>query len=132
MTRNLKLLVLEGKVRPRDRRLGPGINRAKALTAISEAGAKVRHDSGGRLLVIEAPARAEKELRERLPEARLVAVDADVKDELSSLDETESLFLDALKLRMSKSFRDAKRRRKYGETPEEKELFSGSCVREEY
>src|SRR5688500_1574584 len=120
MERNLKLLILE---RSRDRRLGARGDRAKALNAISESGAKVRHDSGGRLIVIKASKKAEGLLAERLPEARLEPVDADVKGEITGLDATESLFLDALQIRTSKSYQDAKRRRKFGETPEEQELF---------
>jgi hypothetical protein len=132
MDENLKLLILESKEAPSDRRLLARIDRAKALNAISASGAKVRHDSGGRLMVIEARDQAEKSLAERLPEARLVPVDVDVKAELPDLDETESLFLDALRVRTSETYRDAKSRRKFGETPEEQELVSGPDVREEY
>lgn len=132
MGENLKLLVIKTEERLRDQRLGFKIDRRKALKAISLSGAKVRHDSGGRLIVIELPEKAEKTLTERLPNARLVPVDFDVRDSIADLDSTESLFLEALKIRTSKSYRDAKKRRKVGETPEEKELMTGSCVREEY
>lgn len=132
MEKNMKLLVLEGDEPSGDRRLGSRITRSKALNAISAAGAKVRHDSGGRLLLIEAPEAAERALTKRLPGARLVPVDSDVRDSIAELDPSESLFLEALKIRNSKSYRDAKKRRKFGETPEEKKLFSGSCVREDY
>lgn len=132
MDGDLKLLVLEGQELSRDRRLGFRIDRSKALNTVSASGATVHHDSGGRLIVIEAPEEAEKTLTERLPGARLVPVDADVKDTIADLDPTESLFLDALKIRTSSSYRDAKARRAFGETPEEQELFTASCVREEY
>ena len=132
MSENLKLLVLGAAQPPRDRRLGFRIDRSKALNAILSLGAKVRHDSGGRLIVIEAQKKAEKGLTERLPGARLVPVDSDVRDSIPDLDSTESLFLEALKIRTSKRYRDAKKRRKVGETPEEKELISGPCVREDY
>lgn len=132
MSENMKLLVLEAEEPSRDRRLGLRTNRTKALNAISSSGAKVRHDSGGRLIVIEVPEEAEKALTERLSRARLVPVDSDVRGLITDLDSTESLFLDALKIRTSKNYRDAKKRRKVGETPEEKELTSGPCVREEY
>ena len=132
MGENLKLLVLEAKESPRDRKLEFRVDRSKALNAISSSGAKVRHDSGGRLIVIEAPKKAEKALTKRLPGARLVPVGSDVRDSIADLDSTESLFLEALKIRTSKSYRDAKKRRKVGETPEEKELVSAPDVREDY
>lgn len=108
------------------------MERTKTLNALSLSDAKVSHDSGGRLIVIEVPEEAEQALIERLPGARLVPIDSDVKNIMRDLDPTESLFLDALKIRTSKEYRDAKKQRKYGETPEEKKLFSASCVREEY
>lgn len=132
MDGDLKLLILEGEELSRDRRLEFRIDRSKALNTVSASGAAVRHDSGGRLIVIEAPEEAEKTLTERLPGARLVPVDADVRDMITDLDPTESLFLDALKIRTSEDYREAKARRTFGETPEEKELFTASCVREEY
>ena len=132
MDKNRKLLILEAEERSRDQRLGSRIDRAKALNAISASGAKVHHDSGGRLLVIEAAEEAAKALTRRLPGARLVPLDSELKDSISGLDPTESLFLDALKTRTSEKYRDAKRRRKFGETPEEKELLSAPDVREEY
>jgi hypothetical protein len=132
MKRTLKLLILDDERAVRDRRLGSRIDRVRALNAISTSGAKVRHDSGGRLIVIDARKSAQDALEKSLPNARLVAVDADVKGSIPRLDETESLFLDALQIRSSKSYRDRKRRRKYGETPEEQALFDASCVREEY
>lgn len=132
MARTDKLLILDDERSASDRRLGTRIDRARALNAIAAAGAKVRHDSGGRLIVIDARKAAQDALAKSLPTARLVAVDADVKRSISRLDETESLFLDALKIRMSKSYRARKRRRRFGETPEEQALFDASCVREEY
>jgi hypothetical protein len=132
MDKNLKLLVMEGKVPAKDRRLGGKLDRVKTLNALAASGAKVRHDSGGRLIVIEASKEVEKSLAKSLPDVRLVRVDTDVRDSITSLDPTESLFLDALKIRASKSYRDAKKRRKFGETPEEQELLSAPDVREEY
>ena len=132
MNENQKLLVLEEGEGPHGGRLGARLDRSKVFTAMAAVGARVRHDSGGRLMVIEVPEGAERALAERLPGARLLPVDADVKGEIADLDPTESLFLDALKLRTSDSFREAKRRRKYGETPEEQLLLTASDVREEY
>lgn len=131
MDKNVKLLVLEEEP-SKDQRLGSRINRTKALNAISASGAKVRHDSGGRFLLIEAPESAERTLTQSVPGARLVSVDSAVQDSIGDLDPTESLFLEALKIRSSKSYRDAKKRRKYGETPEEKEQFSAPDHREDY
>ncbi|MGB7068787.1 MAG: hypothetical protein WBD22_04780 [Pyrinomonadaceae bacterium] len=131
--KNRKLLILEGNGPSDDRRLGARMDRTKAMNAVTAAGAKVRHDSGGRFIVIEATKAVEAELSKTLPEARIVDVDYDLGDSIADLDSTESLFLEALKIRSSKSYRDAKARRVPGESPEEKLLVSGgSCVREEY
>jgi hypothetical protein len=132
MDENLKLLVLEVEGSPRGRSREFRTDRSEALNAISASGVKVRHDSGGRLIVIEATEETEKALTGRLSGIRLVPVDADVRNSIADLDSTESLFLAALKIRTSKLYRDAKRRRKVGETPEEKALVSGPCVREDY
>ena len=132
MTRTEKLLILGDDRSARDRRLGSRIDRARALNAIAASGAKVRHDSGGRLIVIDAPKAAQNALEKSLPDARIVPVDTDVKGSVPRLDETEALFLGALQIRTDKNYRARKRRRKFGETPEEKQLFSASCVREEY
>ncbi len=132
MDKKLKLLIIEEGKPSKDRRLGSRLDRSKTLNAILSSGAKVRHDSGGRLIVAEVSKEAEKALAKSLPGARLVAVDSDVKGSITSLDPTETLFLEALKIRTSKSYRDAKKRRKFGETPEEKQLLTGSCVREGY
>jgi hypothetical protein len=129
---NFKLLILESEEPPEERRLAFRGARSRALNAISSLGGKVRHDSGGRLLVIEVPGEVEKALAQHLPGARVVPVDADVIGSFPNLDSTEELFLDALKIRTSKSYREAKRRRKVGETPEEQQLVSGPDVREEY
>ena len=134
MDANTKLLILEEVAPTRDPRSGSGIARTRALNAISSSGAKVLHDSGGRFLVIEASEAAAAILRQRLPGARLVSVDEDleqVQRSVADLDATESLFLDALKIRSSPTYRDAKRRRTPGESPEERELRSApdGCVR---
>lgn len=102
------------------------------MNTISSTGAKVQHDSGGRFMVVEVSDEEEKTLKKQLPGARIVALDSDVKKVEADLDESESLFLEALKIRTSKSYREAKKKSKPGESPEEKAQFSGSCVREEY
>ncbi len=129
---NLRLLILEREELLRDRRLGARMDRRKALNAITASGAKVRHDSGGRLMLVELPEEQTGELRELLPGARLVPVDADVRDSLSELDPSESLFLAALQIRTSPSYREQKARRVYGETPEEQALVSAPDYRPEY
>lgn len=132
MKKNQKLLVLEGKEAKEDQRLGLRIDRIKAKNAVSSSGAKILHDSGGRFIIIEVTGEAEKVLIKSLPGVQLVPVDSDMSVTIKDLDSNESLFLEALKIRTSKSYRDAKKRRKAGETPEEKDLLSASCVREEY
>jgi hypothetical protein len=132
MNKNLKLLVLDERKQSKDRRIGSRLDRAKALNAILASGAKIRHDSGGRLIIVEVTKEAEKSLAKDLPEMRLVSASTDVRDSITNLDATESLFLDALKIRSSKKFQDAKKKRKFGETPEEKQLLSAPDVREEY
>ena len=126
-----KLLVLGADGPQKDRRLGLRIERRKALTALAAVGAKVRHDSGGRLLVIDASAKAIKELASLLPDARVMAVSAGARQRIASLDSTEVLFLSALKIRSSKAYRAAKKKRKIGESPEERLLFSAPDTREE-
>lgn len=132
MDENLRLLILTPEGPPKERRLEFRAEKNKVLNTMKSAGAKVRHDSGGRLIVIEVSKEAEKLLSQRLVGARLVPLDADAKEVLGEMDPTESLFLDALKIRTSKDYRDAKKRRKVGDTPEERELVSGPDVREEY
>lgn len=129
MGENLMLLVLVTKTPLKEERLRLKFDRQKELRAILAAGVKIRHDTGGRLILIEVPEGAAKDLLLRLRGARLVPADADVTALLKNIDPTESLFLEALKIRTSKSYRDEKKKRKFGETPEEKMLATGSCVR---
>ena len=132
MGSNVKLLVLQPKERSRDQRLELRTDRKRALTAIAASGAKVRHDSGGRLIAIEVTDETAKVVAERLSDARIVPLDANVRDTIPDLDATEALFLEALRIRTSQRYRDAKARRVVGETREEQELISGPDVREEY
>jgi hypothetical protein len=125
-----KLLVLD-TTESRDRAVEFRAERRKVLTAVTSAGAKIRHDSGGRLLVVDVPPEAEKAVAS-LPGVRMLPLDADVKASLPNLDSTEALFLDALQIRTSRVYRDAKSRRKVGESPEERELRSAPDVQEEY
>ena len=129
MDGNVRLIVLEGEQGRGDERLGSRMARSRALNAIAAMGGKVRHDSGGRLIVVEVPEHAEADLG-RVAGARLLPVDADVRRTLPDLDPTERLFADALALRASRPYREFKRTRKYGESPEEQALMTAGCVRE--
>ncbi len=126
-----KILILEKQERSTDVRMGQRIERKKAINTISSSGAKVRHDSGGRFMVIEVSKEEERDLKKQLPNARIVELDS-IKEVKADLDESESLFLEALKIRNSEDYREMKRKSKPGESTEEKKQLSGSCVREEY
>lgn len=132
MDQNLKLVILDAAAPATERSLDFRIERTKALNAIVSSGAKIRHDGGGRLIVIEATAEAERSLARLLPGARVIGADSAAKESIAGLDSSELLFLEAVKIRTSKTYRDAKQRRKVGDTPEEKDLTSGPDVREEY
>ena len=105
--------------------------RIRILNVVTSSGGKVLHDSGGRVVLIDTRGN-DKEILGKLPQgSQLVGADQDVKSSLVDLDPSESLFLDALKLRNSKKYRTAKQRRKPGETPEEIELLSGPCTEDD-
>jgi len=96
-------------------------NRLKAL------GVKIRHDSGGRILVVEFDQDEEK-LLDRLPKGvRLTPADEIAPDMREDLDHDEELFVKALQLRASKDYREMKARQVPGESPEEKLLATGYC-----
>jgi hypothetical protein len=130
MEDSLRLLILEAARRTQDPRLGVGIGRVKVLKEVSSLGGKVLHDSGGRLIVINT-SEMDEALFARIPGARLVPLDASVKDLVQDLDENESLFVEALRIRTSPRYRDLKARQKPGETPEEQALFTAPCILEE-
>lgn len=132
MDKNQKLLVLDEEYSPGNRGLEFRIHKNKVKEAILASGAKIRHDSGGRFIVVHVSDKSEKALLKLLPKARILPIDSDLKELISDMDANEKLFFDALRTRASKKYRDAKMKRKPGESPEEKELFSGSCVRDEY
>lgn len=105
-------------------------NRGVALQALRESGAKVLHDSGERVLVVEVP--EEPLLRERLPgTSRLLELRGDAKKELPRASDNELLFVEALQLRASPAFQEEKRRRAPGSTPQEQLLFQASCIPEQ-
>jgi hypothetical protein len=127
-----RLLVLDQEQAPKGEAFGMRLLRANALNALAAVGARVIHDSGGRMLVVEIPERAEATLGERLPGVRVEALETEPERIGAALDQSERLFLAALKIRTSPAYREAKRLRVPGEAPEEILLRSGSCVREEY
>lgn len=132
MNKNQRLLILPRSESTGRSRLTLGLDRKKILSALAAEGAKVRHDSGGRFILVELPKRSESALARRLPDARLVELDAGLADAAGDLDPTEALFIEAIRIRASPKYRAAKRRRKVGDTPEEQRLVSGACVREDY
>lgn len=133
MNKNQRLLILQPSGSTEPNRLTLGLERKKILTALAAEGAKVSHDSGGRLLLVELPGRSASALARRLPDARLVPLDdAGIGEAVGDLDPTEALFIEALRIRASAKYRATKRRRKVGDTPEEQRLVSGACVREDY
>ena len=105
--------------------------RIRVINVVTSSSGKVIHDSGGRVILIDTRGN-DKEIIEKLPQGtQLVPADQDVKSSLVDLDPSESLFLDALKLRNSKNYRYAKEQQKPGETLEEIELFSGPCTEDD-
>lgn len=108
---------------------GERIDRTRELLAIAAVGGRVRHDSGGRLMLIELPEGAEAKLKMLLVSAKLAAPEGDLKGVSSNLNAGEKLFLEALRIRHSPDFRERKALRRFGESPEEQLLSTGSCVR---
>jgi hypothetical protein len=125
-----RLLILEGSLRSAPDRPGGNTERRRVLGTVAAAGARVRHDSGGRLLVIETSDRADETLRRTLPGATIVPLTADVADRVPDLDPSDSLFVQALAIRQSPAYRRQKERRKPGESPEERLLFTAPCMPE--
>lgn len=108
---------------------GERVERSRELLAIAAVGGRVRHDSGGRLVLVDLPEGAEPKLKQLMPGAKLAAPEGDLKGLSRGLDANEKLFLAALRLRHSPAFRARKAARRFGESPEEQLLTTGSCVR---
>ena len=128
MANESRLLLLEGEPRAEDGRLAGGLRRSQVLNALKESGVRVQHDSGGRLLVIEATERTEEVLRRRMKDVKIVSLEDDIEDSIRDLDPQDALFARALVLRYSPAYREMKARQKPGETPEEQLLVSGPCT----
>lgn len=109
-------------------RTGGGIERRRALSALAEAGIKVRHDSGGRLLVVDASEETVRGLRDTAPDLEVVSLDDEVVDRVGALDAQDDLFARALRLRRSARYREVKSRITPGETPEDQLLRSAPCT----
>ncbi len=122
------LLVVEGA----NADLETGLKRKRALDALKARGGAVRHDSGGRLVVVEGPQEGEEQatasLREAAVEgASLVPLTEGVEAMISDLTPNERLFLEAVKIRNSPGYREMKARQKPGESPEEQAMFTAPC-----
>jgi len=115
-----KVLVLKDKM-----------DRAKLAGELQASGARITSDSGGKVVVIDVPDDKQEIVRKKLPKVQLLGLDQDIKKAAPKLDENEKLFVDALKLRTSPAYIEAKKARKPGSTPEEKEFFAGPHVIDE-
>ena len=131
MNKNYKLLLLEDRDTASNY-LTFRIDRTKAINTIASLKAKVRLDSGGRLMVIEIPDKAEEDLLKRLPNARILSIGGEMSIDTKKFTQDEMLFLNALKKRSSNQYRISKANRKPGDSPEEQQLLSGPCIRNEY
>lgn len=123
MEGNLKLLVLDLK----DFTPPTADGLARALDSVADTGTRVRQSSG-RILLVDSPEQDEARLGEDLPGARVLPLDADVPELTPPLDESETLFLDALRIRSSAGYQRQKAGQKAGESPEEQLMFTASCV----
>jgi hypothetical protein len=104
--------------------------RRRVKARLRQLGVKVIHDSGARLMVVDAP-EDEKLLDDLLPSGtQLLSPDKAPTELVRNGDEHEMLFARALKLRHSKRYRELKAAQVPGESPEEKEIFSATCMEE--
>ncbi len=99
--------------------------RMRVLTQLRSEGVRVKHDFG-KFLIVEAPKTGvEKSLLKKR-----IKLEAPTNNtfQVRGVSADEKLLLDAFLLRQSTKFKSRKRKQKSGDTPEEKELFSGGCV----
>jgi len=124
----LRVLVVPGQSPRSAGRLTSGVERKRLLSALSSAGVKVRHDSGGGLLVVEIANENQESALRKYSGLKVLPLDENVGDRLSEIDEQDALFVRALAIRANPKYREAKRRRVPGETPEEQLLLSAPCT----
>jgi hypothetical protein len=105
--------------------------RETVLRALRDAGVRVVHDSGSRILVVD-DARTDEELARAIPaDTTLVPEGKDVARAIQRPDEADQLFASALDVRFSAAFLREKRARAPGSTDEEQLLFQASCIPEQ-
>ncbi|MFO7690291.1 MAG: hypothetical protein R6W83_07015 [Cryobacterium sp.] len=125
MNGNLKLIVLDLGEYPSETQ--PGGDVGRALDTVAQSGAQVRQSSG-RLLVVDAPELNQTELQQSVPGAQLLSLHAPVADLVPPLDESETLFLEGLRISTSAAYRRDKARQTPGESPEEQLMFTAPCL----
>lgn len=109
-----KVLVLKDKM-----------DRAKLADELRASGARIASDSGGKVIVVDVPDHEQDTVRKKLPHAELLGLDQDIRKAAPNLDDNETLFVEALKLRTSPAYIAEKKQRQPGSTPEEQLLFGG-------
>jgi len=103
--------------------------RARVLTQLRTQGIRVKHDFG-KFLIVETPQK--KGVEKSLLKQRIrLESPTERAFKVRGVSPDEKLLVDAFLLRKSAKFRRRKEKQVSGETPEEKELFSGGCVTNE-
>jgi hypothetical protein len=105
-------------------RIDEGLERRRILSVVAASGAKLRQDSGGRLLVIESSGEADQILQRELPGVRIERIDEGVSERIPGLDPSDALFAQALAITSSQEYREGKRTRKPVESPAEQLLHT--------
>lgn len=124
----LRVLVVPGQ-RPRDvGRLTGGVERKRLLAALASAGIRVRHDSGGGLVVVEIDDERQDALLRSFSGLKVENLVEGIGDRVGDVDEQDTLFVRALEIRANPRYREAKRRRVPGETAEEQLLLTAPCT----
>ena len=101
------------------------IDRIRIKNRLRSLGVKVRHDSGGRVMVIDSD-RDEKQIPQRLPKGvSLMPADKISAQPKKTMDHNEEMFLKSVKLRSSEKYRAMKAAQVLGESPEEQLLMTG-------
>ena len=107
-------------------------DRDKVLDILAKYKVKIIHDSCGRVINLDASKLTKEVLCELPKETKVVSLNENIKSHLEKLESGETRFLNALSIRLSSEFKENRKKRKpFGMEPEEKELFTGSCLVEE-